>query len=263
VGTKALKEISGLVASGHHPGVLWVHNDGSDRRLFALQTNGQVVSVFKFKPKVSDLEDIALGPGPEAGVSYLYVGDIGDNKKERRSIQVVRLAEPDVSFGSPPKRPRKLEGVETLRLRYPDGPHDAEALLVDPLTGDIVVVTKEKKRARVYIGRQAQREEEADMMMKLAGEIAFREVSAGDISRDGRSIILRREDVAWVWSRAPGDTVAQALQHDAEPVAVVGPPEEPNGESIAWHPDGKGYYTVSEGKRQPIYLTPRLSAFTP
>ena len=38
--------------------------------------------------------------------------------------------------------PTTLAGVDALRLRYPDGPHNAEAMLVDPRTGDLVIITK-------------------------------------------------------------------------------------------------------------------------
>ena len=51
--------------------------------------------------KANDWEDIAIGPGPVAGQSYLYVGDIGDNSTSRSHIDVYRVAEPDVRTGSP------------------------------------------------------------------------------------------------------------------------------------------------------------------
>ena len=60
----------------------------------------------------------------------------------------MRFAEPDLAG----QRGQQLdvEEAEEFRLSYPDGPHDAEALLVDPVTGDLFIVTKEKQRARVY-----------------------------------------------------------------------------------------------------------------
>ncbi|MBI4662011.1 MAG: hypothetical protein HY735_24580 [Verrucomicrobia bacterium] len=243
-----------MAASRRHPGVLWVHNDGSDERLFALNTNGQVVAAFKLQDKVADLEDIAIGPGPDPGVPYLYLGDIGDNETTRRSIRVYRFPEPELTPSISAKRVEPIARFETIKLRYPDGAHDAETLMVDPLSGEILIVTKEKRKARVYVAAENRLADKADIGLTLMNEVAFAEASAGDISPDGREIILRRENAAVVWSREPGETVAVALARRPKPARIIGPPREPNGESVAWSPDGKGYYTLSEGARQAIYF---------
>ena len=89
-----------------------------------------------------DWEDIAAGPGPE-GRPLLYVGDIGDNAlaaARRRRLPRRRAA----------RRRRGHRPAARLRLRYPDGAHDAEALLVDPLRGDLVIVTKALGAGRAY-----------------------------------------------------------------------------------------------------------------
>lgn len=249
----SLKEISGLAASRQHPGVLWVHNDGPDGRLFAVRTNGPVAAVFQLPVPVEDVEDLALGPGPEPGRDYLYVGDLGDNNAQRRAIRVHRLPEPTPRPGTTAKQPAPLTGLETLTLRYPDGPHDAEALWCDPATGDLYLATKQKKKARIYTAPAGRWTAPAEAVLTFLGEVQFAEVSAGDVSPDGQRLLLRREDAAFVWSRAPGETVASALAKAPQRVAVIGPPAEPNGEAVAWAPDSQGYYTVSEGKRQPIY----------
>ena len=77
------------------------------------------------------------------GRPLLYVGDIGDNASRRASIDVYRVPEPRVGAAASAPAAR-------LRLRYPDGAHDAEALLVDPLRGDLVIVTKVLGAARAY-----------------------------------------------------------------------------------------------------------------
>jgi hypothetical protein len=248
-----LKEISGLAASRQHPGLLWVHNDGKDERLFAVRTNGQIAAVFQLPRPVEDLEDLALGPGGVAGTDYLYVGDIGDNAEERATIRIYRAPEPASRPGTSPKQPAALAGLETLTLRYPDGPHDAEALLCDPWNGDLFVVTKQKKRARVYRAPATAWAAPNNVLLTWVGEVQFAQVSAGDISPDGRRVLLRREDAAWEWTRVVGETMAATLAKAPQPAAVIGPPGEPNGEAVAWAPDSRGYYTLSEGKRQPIY----------
>lgn len=248
-----LKEISGLAASRRHPGVLWVHNDGSDGRLFAIGTNGPTVAVFELGAEVTDLEDIAIGPGPEPDAPHLYVGDIGDNDRRRSAVAVYRLPEPDLPAGTTAKRPAPLTTFDTLRLRYPDGAHDAEAVLCDPRTGDLLIATKEKRRSRIYVAAANRLAAGAEVVLALLREVPVADVSGGDISPDGQRVILRRENAAFLWTRGAGESLVTALARPSRRVAVIGPPGEPNGEAIAWRPDGAGYYTLSEGKRQPVY----------
>lgn len=246
-----LREISDVAASRRHADVLWLHNDGDSGQLFAVSTSGKLVAHVRCRAAVRDLEDIAIGPGPEKGVDYLYLGDIGDNDSRRREIRVVRFAEPDVS--GPRGQQIDVDHAEEFRLVYPDGPHDAEALFVDPATADVFIVTKEKKGARVYSVAGGQLREAAVAALTKVGELDVEEVSAGAISPDGRRILLRREGQGWLWNRAANESVGDALAKKPIKVPVLGKRQGPNGESISFSANGDGYYTVSEGKKQSIY----------
>ena len=116
------------------------------------------------------------------------------------------------------------------------------------------IVTKQAHQARLYRGAKDQLQDKATVTLSLAQEIRFADVSAGDISPSGRDIILRRENAALLWTRRPGESIAAALARTPVSVPIIGPPRETNGESIAFHPDGQGYFTLSEGKGQPIYF---------
>lgn len=254
VDNKQLREISGIVASRRHPGVLWVHNDGKDNRLFAVSTNGQLLSSFEVQAPTDDFEDIAIGPGGTAAPE-IYLGDIGDNERTRPTVQVLRLAEPEISSQSRPKNPVPVQPLAVVTLRYPDRPQDAEALLVDPATGDLFIVTKLKRSARVYMAPGAQvTNQSARVTLTFVTELFLGEISAGDISPDGSRIILRREDAAWLWTRQPGENLARTFSRAPKPAALVGPPAEPNGESVTFNLDSRGYFTLSEGRKQPIYM---------
>lgn len=246
-----LKEISDLAASRRNADVLWLHNDGDPGQLFAVSTSGKLVALLSCRAAISDLEDMAIGPGPVNDVDYLYLGDIGDNDARRREIRVVRFAEPDLS--GPRGQQLEVTEAEEFRLTYPDGPHDAEALFVDPVTGDLFIVTKEKERARVYSVAGGALQDGAAAKLAAAGKLDVDEVSAGAISADGSRILLRRERQGWLWNRRAGERVADALQRKPEKVPVLGKRQGPNGESIGFGPNGDRYYTVSEGKKQAIY----------
>src|SRR6185436_3752857 len=83
-----LAEVSGIAASRQNPGVLWIHNDRARDQVFAVSTNGQLLATWTLGNEVSDFEDIAIGPGPQPDLQYIYCGDIGDNSATRSNIRV-------------------------------------------------------------------------------------------------------------------------------------------------------------------------------
>lgn len=248
-----ITEASGIVASRQNPGVLWTHNDsGFGGSVFALSTNGALLGRYYVPTAFSgNYEDIAIGPGSNPEHQYLYLGDIGDNFLSRFSIRVFRFPEPAIYLyqsNSPPILP--TIAAQEIELRYPDGPFDAEALMVDPLTGDLFISTKETNSARIYRATRAELDGGGPVMMTFIREMSFsgfRSVSAGDISADGRLIAMRRNGRAWVWNRALTQTVGDALAATGSTQPVATSPEDLNGEAIGFHPTGLGYYTISEG----------------
>jgi hypothetical protein len=237
-----------------NPNVIWVHNDGGRKQVFAVTTAGQLVTRVRVESHLVDVEDIAIGPGPEEGVDYVYLGDIGDNTSGRPDIRLVRFPEPELAAIK--KKKLDAAGVEEFRLRYPDGPHDAEALLVDPTTGDVFIVVKENHRSRFYRAASERLRADAPAMLELVGFLNVEDVSAGDISPAGDLIILRDEDRGWVWNRTAGSSVPSTFQRPPRPVLVRAGGQAQNGEAVGFTPDGKSYYTVSEGDQEAIVIFP-------
>ena len=255
----ALDELSGLVASRRHPGVLWAHNDsGATAEVFAVSDTGAALGTYDLPGAQNiDWEDIAVGPGPDAGVSYLYVGDIGGNAVERPEVVVYRVPEPT---DAPDGTGGTLSGVEPLTLRFPDGPADSEALFVDPLNGDLYLITKSFSGASTVLraaaaalsaGSVTDLEAVAELQLADTGpyDPAFpfalpsTMVTAADISPDGSTILVRSYQQVLAFSRAPGVSVGEAM---------VGPPcaapqvAEVQGEAIAFSADGDSYFTSTE-----------------
>jgi hypothetical protein len=249
---KGLNEISGIAASRQNPYVYWLHNDGDQGKLFAVRATGKLAGVIDCPVAVEDVEDVAIGPGPIDGVDYLYLGDIGDNNSSRREIQVLRFVEPKLSGDGK----IEVDHVARFRLVYPDTPHDAEALLVDPLTRDLYVITKEPGRARLYRAPASKLRDGAAITLELAGTPNVSKVSAGAISPDGRRIILRQDTTGWLWQRDAGESFSEVLAKQPTQIPVRGDKQGPNGEAVTFSPDGRRYCTISEGKRQAIYDFP-------
>ena len=259
-------EGSGLVASRQNPGVVWTHNDGDTWQgsIFAISTNGSYLGRF-YLPTLpfGDYEDIAIGPGPNPEFQYIYFGAIGDNFSSRPEIHVYRFPEPAAYgyFAASVPFDQPLLGVQDITLTYPDGPFDAEALMIDPLTGDLFIANKMSDRSRIYRASRAQLDSGAPVQLSFVREISansVQKVSAGDISPDGRLIIMRKGSKAWRWSRGVGQSVGDALAAAGVEIPVVS--TEPNGEAIGFHPTGLGYYTHSEndinnpGQQQPLHF---------
>lgn len=243
----AAVELSGLVASRTHRGVLWAHNDSGDRpRLFALSTRGRVLGSFDVTgAEAQDWEDIATGPAPDGAGAVLYPADIGDNDAQRESVTVYRVPEPD---------PRASGGATApsgaLTLRYPDGPRDAEALLVDPRRPRLVIVSKSLDgSARVYTA-PIPAALPARRTLHRAGsvELGFANpVTAGDVSADGGVAVLRTYGRLYAWSRRGRESLARTLRRP--PCASPTPLSEPQGEAVALGRGGRIAVTVSEGSR--------------
>jgi hypothetical protein len=128
-----LREGSGVAASRQSAGHFWAHNDSGEPTLALLDAQGNTVAHLRVAgATVEDWEAVAVGRCP-AG-TCIYIGDIGDNQAERRTVTMYRAPEPGARASSTTR-------ADVFHLRYPDGPHDAEALLVTP-EGNIFIVTK-------------------------------------------------------------------------------------------------------------------------
>ena len=259
-----LKEASGIAASRIQPGVLYTHNDGSaDPIVIAIDTQGRLLATLTLQDFAEgDFEDIAVGPGPNPSLSYIYLGDIGDNGVSRSEIVIYRIPEPwvDLSWESNPVTANFGSG-EALRFQYPDQAHDAETLLVDPLERELFVLTKELGISRIYkFALDAIQPAETNYLQEV-GEVFFHQASGGDISSDGRQVVIRQEDFARWWNRPAGTRVEEILQNElAEFAPVMGRPTEPNGEAIGFASDGNGYYTLSDSTTTPsLYYIQRLT----
>jgi hypothetical protein len=233
-----LTESSGVAASRSQDGVLWTHNDsGGGPYLYALDSEGATLGRWTVKNALStDWEDIAMGPDGD-----IYIGDIGDNESTRRSIVVYRVSEPNVSNGG-----GITESAKALILHYPDRPHDAEGLLVHPITGAIYVVTKRfSGRVVIYGSQNPEKQQELAKVATFELPGALGGVTAGDISPDGAHVILGTYDDGFEFTLADPSG-------DFNDIWSVTPQEielgtRRQGESIAYNTAGTALIMTSEG----------------
>ncbi|MGY6499625.1 MAG: hypothetical protein ACXIVQ_01805 [Acidimicrobiales bacterium] len=247
-----LAEISGAVVGRHSPDILWVHQDsGHPAVLTALdRDDGSTVGTWRIEgPDPTDWEDIALATDP-GGEPWLFVGDIGDNRGIRDHVEVVRVREPRrADTGG------VLSGAERMQLVSPLDPTDAEALLVDQRSGDIVVVTKSiSGAAHVLVapgGAWAPDGARLDMIHAGTIERGFTQaVLAGDVAADGSVIVLRTPTTVLWWERDAGASVAETIL-ETDPCRSPSV-FDPLGEAVALTPEG-GYILLGEAPGAPMH----------
>ena len=255
----SLTELSGITHSRTGRGLWWVHNDSGDQaRIYVINTKGTLLGRFAVTgARNRDWEDLAIGPGRD-GKPALYIADIGDNNRRRDDLTLYRVKEPDLSKGV---KSGETEAAEAFRFRYPDGHHDAEALLVDPKSGRPYIVTKTfAPPCGVYRFPLPLDPNKKVTLEKVSGRGAeqlsqLMLVTGGAASPDGQRAVVRTYLGAYELVRTKQGGFESLF--DAMPVPVRLAPEK-QGEAICYAPDGKSILTTSEQIPAPIYQIKRL-----
>jgi hypothetical protein len=252
-----LNELSGLAVVGDG---LWAMADGG-RRVALHRLDPETCAVVESRTAAVDpydAEDLAAGPD-----GSLWVGDTGDNDRRRASVAVIVV-------------PARGEPV-LHRLTYPDGPHDAEALLVGA-DGVPTVITKEVGRAGVYRPETGLDGVGPTPLVHVAdvdlppsdspggplGGLGSRTVTGAATSADGAVVALRTYTDAWLFAVPERDPAAVAAALRGTPVRVP-LPDEPQGEALAFAADGT-LLSGSETRRGvpgQIRAVPRAAALVP
>lgn len=231
-----IPESSGLAPSLVRKRVWYTHNDsGTGPIFFAFDEKGKVLGRYKVEgAEAYDWED--MSSARVDGEDYLYFGDIGDNMLRRKEITVYRVREPQSSAGDVP-----LD--RAITLTYPDGPHNAEALIVDPSSGAICVVTKTASKAtEVFVAPAEGGELRRIGSIDVGGFInESRKVTGAALSPDGGFVAVRTYMAAYEFSVTDGFE----SWPKAKPLKIKTNLDF-QGEAIAYARDGKSLWTSSE-----------------
>jgi hypothetical protein len=240
---REINEASGIAASKKNIGVLWTHNDSGDSaRIFAIDTHGKLLGIYHIEGVTNrDWEDIEVGPGQVKGKEYIYISETGDNDAKYKKKYIYRVPEPDVDTNKAAVY-ATLKDCDIITFKYPDGPRDAETLLLDPLTKDLYVVSKREKNVNVYLLNYPQSLKNTSTI-KYMLTLPFTMVVGGDISYNGEEILLKTYDSVYYWKRNAGQSVVESLENKYYTLPYI---REPQGEGISWSYNADGYYTISE-----------------
>jgi len=255
-----INEASGIAASRVNTDVLYVHNDSGDKsRIFAINKNAlHIATIYLENIVARDWEDIAVGPGPEDTKSYIYISETGDNDAEYDEKIIYRIEEPLIIASDKPQD-ITVSKIDIIKFRYADGRRDAEALMVDPKTCDAYVISKREMNVRVYRMPYPQSLDKVSKV-KFTDTLKLSMIVAADISPDGSEILMKDYHQIYYWKRSQSESVSSALKRKPQIVPYI---KEPQGESVCWAADGRGYFTISETKKKKKNSSPCHLYFYP
>jgi len=223
-------EGSGIADSKANPGFLWVEEDsGNPPQLYLISHDGAISKRIYIKGAVNrDWEDMALVS------DELYIADIGDNAQTSLDYFFYKFAEPSASADT-------VSNFTTIRFRYPDGSHDAEAFLVDPSTKDIYIITKRDSPSRIY--KLAFPYNISFNEVEFVGALSYTGVVSAALSVDGKEIIVKTYTNLYYYKRQTGESLASAIQKN---FTILPYKIEPQGEAVTFANNNSGIYTLSE-----------------
>lgn len=252
VKSKRLEEASGLAASASHKGHFWTINDsGNKAEVLMVNDKLEILITCLLPVKNRDWEDIAVGPGPVEGRSYIYVAEIGDNLAMYPYKHIYRFKEP--IFG--PSEKVSITDFDTITFKLEDGVKDTEALMIDPKTKNLYVVSKRENPVYVYELTYPYSTRDT-LTAKKTVSIPHSQIVAADFSSDGKEVLMKNYENVFYWSLGE-EPLLEAL---GKTPAIVEYDKEPQGEAITFAKDGSGFYTISEmvkGEKSYLWFYPR------
>ena len=236
---KRLKEASGLVASPNNIDHYWSHNDsGNPPEIFLIDSKADIKLTCKFTNlKNRDWEDIAIGSGPKEGVTYVYIGDIGDNRAEYPVKFIYRFEEPIFSG----QTELIISDYDTLIVKLPDGVRDSEALTIDPISNDMLLISKREDSVRVY--QLNYLDQKDTLLAQRIAVLSLHNINAADISANGTEVLMKDYDRIYYWKRASNESMSELLIKKPIRLPYKNGPQD---EAIAWKRDGSGFFTLGE-----------------
>lgn len=255
-----LNELSGLSESIRYPGYFWANNDSGDSlRCFLISPKGQTVAVVNLeKYKNTDTESLRVAGTP--GHSFVYISDTGDNRAQRKQVEIYRFPEPEIDV-------KKLNqdlslSCEQMLLKYGDGiSTDAETLLIDK-NQRIGIVTKSFLGSKLWMTPKPFSAE--PQMLRLAGSVPVEKwkrrdqqysllFTDGAISNDGKRVALMTYTTLFMWKIPDGVDLQNLAKVLLSPPDIEEDlPKLKQPESLSFVDDNSHIAVSSEGINPPV-----------
>jgi hypothetical protein len=227
----------------------------------AMLPDGTFTTTIKLHNSYRDWE--GLSGGVYNDTNYLFVGVFGDNGLSyKNKYYIYYFAEPEIVEGE-----IQVE-KKIIHFGYPDGKgHNAEVLMYDNVEQKLYIVDKwntfnstgmvyslpfstDMNLDTMHVLTEECQLGGSDMYILSASGTAaglFQNPTGGDITPDGKHIMIKNEAFMLIWAR---DSIDGRLESIGETLArrpkkVTAYKREPQGEAVAWL-DNTTCYTTSD-----------------
>lgn len=196
-----LEENSGI--QSYTENSIWlIEDNGNKDELYQLNLKGEITNQLKVKnAKNNDWEDLARD-----AEGNLYIGDFGNNENAKKGLIIYKISNPEKEKGA------KIE-AEKIKFNYPEQkkfPPKKEKLYYDAEAffhwgNFLYIITKNRTRpyngkALIYKVPDTKGTYEAELVGELitCNEQNNCSITAADISKDGKKIVLLSYGYLWL-----------------------------------------------------------------
>ncbi len=247
-----IEEASGLVESVENSNSLWTHNDGGDGPFLYLISSFDAKILKKISLvgiKNEDWEDLAIGPSILGDTStYIYLGDIGDNKKNKTIKKIHFFREPKIKDFD--NELIEINDIKTISFYSEKKIENFETLMIDPNSKELFLIAKNKKKKQ-NIYKIDTENIEIDEIQKAKKYLTLNlknlkgEITGGEISKNGQKCLIKTYKNVFLWERKK-DEKWKNIWSQAPKILKYIP--ESQGEAICWSNDENAYFTLSENE---------------
>ncbi len=234
-----IDEASGLITGRTNPDLLYSHNDsGGKASICLLNTKGEKKGEWLLNNAQNrDWEEIGIST--ENKKNYIFIGEIGDNQAKYSQCCFYKFEEPLYN----PKKPElSIKNIQKINFRYENGPRDAEAFFIDPVSYDIIIISKREPEAGVYKISYPYLTDSVNIAHKIT-QLPSTWITSTDISKDGTKILVKNYTNIWLYNRIAKEDLKDTFGRKPLELDYK---IEPQGEAVCWDKDSKGYFTLSE-----------------
>lgn len=241
----SMSNASGIAASRAYPGMLLIENDkAGNSDIYLVDSTGAERGIFNVSGvNHRDWTDMGIGPGPTSGINYIYLADIGDSRGNNPACYIYRVPEPTTPLGSGVLQSTTAPS-DKITFTYPDGPRDAETILIDPQTSDIYIVDK-YVASDVYLLPYPQSTDTVIVAKKIIRSMPVPDgpLRSGGIASNRKEILMKSYTSIYLWYVTPNQSILDALL--STPVIIPITPEI-QGEAMCYTPNDNEFWTTSK-----------------
>ena len=262
---KDIHESSGLARSHRQERLLWTHNDSGDQsRLFAFDADGRVHAIVDVKGvEPVDWEDMCSFTWNDQ--AYLAIADVGDNAFRRKHITIYGFKEPKVALipadadGKDAKPDKIKVNVDfEIKVKYPNGPLNCEAIAYDPWRRQFLLASKEQLQSQLFVVPFDPKDHKQEFIARALGVFPVPVVTGASISDDGRMLALGTYGPTCLLRRDTETPSPEArwISKQGADLELIPAPMRKQGEAICFDKSGQKLLMTSEGHPMPLIVSP-------